>query len=446
MAALQERHGSYRVIFRYHGKQHSFTLGEVSSDEAATKAGHVDYLLMRLKQRLATLPLGSDIVEYLQFDGNPPIVAGEQAPSPAKATLGQLRSRYLAPHRASLEANTLATVELHFRHLVRFFGEAYPLAELSLAELQRYVDHRAAARGINGRKLSANTMLKELKTLRTAWSWGGRMNMVTGSFPSAGLRYPKTTEKPAFQTLAEIERQIKAGGLDEAEQADLYGVLYLQLHETAQLLQHVKATAAHGFLHPMFCMAAHTGARRSELLRMRVADVDIAGKTVTIHERKRVKGTATTRRVPMSAFLVGVMTEWVAEHPGGPWLFCHDAAVARSRKRSPTTGHQGQKTRPKSGKARQAMVRKRDCVAVASLTKDEANHHFRKAVSGGKWEVLRGWHALRHSFVSACASRGVDQRLVEAWAGHMSPEMSRRYAHLYPSVQQKALSAVFDAA
>jgi integrase len=446
MAAVQERHGSYRVIFRYHGKQHSFTLGEVSSDEAATKVGHVEYLLMRLKQRLATLPPGTDIVEYLQFDGKQPIAAGEPAPSPAKATLDELRKHYVATHRSSLEANTLATVELHFRHLVRFFGEAYPLAELALAELQRYIDHRATARGTNGRKLSANTMLKEIKTLRTAWGWGGRMGLVTGSFPSVGLRYPKITEKPAFQTLAEIERQIKIGGLNEAEQADLYDVLYLQLHETAELLQYVKATAAHGFLHPMFCMAAHTGARRSELLRMKVADMDLAGKTVTIHERKRVQGMATTRRVPMSAFLVGVMTEWVAEHPGGPWLFCHEAAVARSRKRSPTTGHQGQKTRPKSGKARQASVKMRGGVAAAPLTKDEANHHFRMAVAGSKWEMLRGWHALRHSFVSACASRGVDQRLVEAWAGHMSPAMSRRYMHLYPSVQQQALSAVFDAA
>jgi len=28
------------------------------------------------------------------------------------------------------------------------------------------------------------------------------------------------------------------------------------------------------------------------------------------------------------------------------------------------------------------------------------------------WEVLRGWHVLRHSFISNCASRGVDQRLL----------------------------------
>ena len=36
MAALQERSGSFRFIFRYHGKQH-FALGKVSAEEAAPR-------------------------------------------------------------------------------------------------------------------------------------------------------------------------------------------------------------------------------------------------------------------------------------------------------------------------------------------------------------------------------------------------------------------------
>jgi ribosomal protein S4E len=55
MASLQERNGSYRVLFCYHGKLHSFTIGQVEKDEAEYKARQVDYLLMRLKQRLMRL-------------------------------------------------------------------------------------------------------------------------------------------------------------------------------------------------------------------------------------------------------------------------------------------------------------------------------------------------------------------------------------------------------
>jgi ribosomal protein S4E len=45
MAALQERNGSYRVIFNYKRKQRAFTLGKVTEAEAKSKAAQVDYLL-----------------------------------------------------------------------------------------------------------------------------------------------------------------------------------------------------------------------------------------------------------------------------------------------------------------------------------------------------------------------------------------------------------------
>ncbi|MFT3920947.1 MAG: tyrosine-type recombinase/integrase [Myxococcales bacterium] len=364
MAALQSRNGSYRIVFRYQTKQHAFTIGQVSKDEAETKAAQVDYLLMRLKQRLAFLPPGMNIVEYVQFDGKElpatqpvPVVV----PTPAdKLTLARLRDRYLATHEASLEANTVATIRMHFRHLASRLGESFLIAELSLADLQQYVDRRAKAAGINGRNLSAVTIQKEIISLRTAWNWGVKMKLLSGRFPYDGLRYPKTTEKPPFQTLAEIDRQIKAGGLTEAEQAELFDSLYLQLHETITLLAHVQTHANHRFIYPMFCVAAHTGARRSELIRMKVADIDLAGRIVTIRERKRVKGQATTRRVPMSAFLTAILAQWLADHPGGPWLFCHESTIAHSRKRSLTTGHLGERTRPKNGNERKSRVRQRN--------------------------------------------------------------------------------------
>jgi hypothetical protein len=85
MASLQHRNGSYRVIFGYHGKQESFTLGQVSRDEAEKKAAQVDYLLLRLKQQLATLPPGLRIVEYLEFDDKPPEAAKPANGQPAEA-------------------------------------------------------------------------------------------------------------------------------------------------------------------------------------------------------------------------------------------------------------------------------------------------------------------------------------------------------------------------
>jgi hypothetical protein len=58
MAGIPERRGSDRILFRYHGKPHTRPLGKVSEDEARSKSDQVDYLLMRLKQRLIELPPG----------------------------------------------------------------------------------------------------------------------------------------------------------------------------------------------------------------------------------------------------------------------------------------------------------------------------------------------------------------------------------------------------
>jgi hypothetical protein len=73
MAALQNRNGSYRVLFEYQRKQRAFTIGRVSESEARAKAAQVEYLLLRLNQRLIELPPGIGIVEYVRHDGKPPV-------------------------------------------------------------------------------------------------------------------------------------------------------------------------------------------------------------------------------------------------------------------------------------------------------------------------------------------------------------------------------------
>ena len=301
------------------------------------------------------------------------------------------------------------------------------------------------------------------------------MGLLTGKFPYKGLRYPKFTEKPPFQTWDQIQRRIKAGGLSDAEKRTLWDCLYLQSAETADLLAHVKARAAQPWVYPLFCFAAYTGTRRAEMLRVLVADVDFDGKTVLIREKKRAKGKTTTRRIPLTSLLARVLKDWLAVYPGGQYLFCQSPTVVRSKTKR---------------------------MASTPITHDEAHDHFKRVVRGSKWDVLRGYHVLRHSFISACASKGIDQRLIDEWTGHatderrklpaslpldpaggdpvslraidpnsgsttagapeaprasrgvdqrmlqewcghMSPEMSRRYAHLWPSSQQEAIKSVF---
>ena len=129
-----------------------------------------------------------------------------------------------------------------------------------------------------------------------------------------------------------------------------------------------------------------------------------------------MRGQRTTRRVPLSDILAGVLREWIERHPGGQYLFCHGLHVIRSK------------------------TKRAECLPI---TRDEANDHFKRTVAGSKWEKLRGWHVFRHSFVSNCAAAGVDQRMIDEWVGHQTDEQRKRYRHLFPNQQRQAIQLVF---
>ena len=152
------------------------------------------------------------------------------------------------------------------------------------------------------------------------------------------------------------------------------------------------------------------------MLRALASDVDLAGGTITIREKKRVVGKRSTRTAPITPKLAEVIREWLAVRPDNASLFCQAERVARSRT-------------------------KRD--GPTAVTKDEAHDHFKRTVAGSKWASLRGYHVLRHSFISALASEGVDQRVIDEIVGHQSEEQRKRYRHLYPGVMRDAISRVF---
>jgi integrase len=215
----------------------------------------------------------------------------------------------------------------------------------------------------------------------------------------------------------------------------------LTLPEVERLLTHVKDRACHPWIFPVVATAAHTGAREGELLRMRIGDVDFAAGGVSIQEKKRAHGRRTTRRVPLSSTLAAILNDWLKIHPGSAHLFAQAEHVERSKKRSRTTGHLWN-DRPGTVKERLVGVTERTRPGILPLTEDEAGDHLKRTLAGSEWAVVRGWHNSRHSFISACASKGIDQRLIDEWVGHSTEQHRKRYRHLYPSVQAEALRSV----
>lgn len=433
MASIQLKGRSWYCQFYWQNRRYTYAVGRVTTNQAEAKATRTDEIIDLLDRGLAKLPENCDIVTFVKYDGHPPIAEESQKVS-KKTHLADIFDGYITSHEAALESKTLYTVRIHLKHLAETLGLKFDLKRLDLPDLQKHVTRRCAS-------VSPVTAEKEIATLRTVWNWAVRMKLLTGPCPVKGIIYPKTNEKPPFQTRSEIARQVP--GLTEDQQAELWDALYLTLEEIDLFLRDVRQHASHDWIYPLVATAAYTGLRRSELIRLRKSDVDFGAMTISVSELKRVKGKRTTRRVQIPVVLGAILRDWLQLHPGGDRLFAQSEEVSRSKKRSVTTGHANPKYRPTTQKGREQIVQTRARPGILPLTEDEVSDHFRRTLNKSDWAMVPGLHCLRHSFISACASKGLDQRIIDGWVGHQTEEQRRRYRHLYPSVQQAAINSVF---
>ncbi len=432
MAWAEQRNGNWRVAFRYRNAKHSFTVGEVSEADADAFRVSTEELLRLLKRNVISVPDECSIEEFMLHRGKPPVRTPTNPEGKAELTLDGLREAYLLSQQGKLEDTTLAAIQLHFGHLIRILGSKQSIISLSRADLQGYADKRsrewidpnvhrvkrrekdAAKKPRSNRKApppasedkpkrhpSSATIKKEIVSLRTAWNWARSHLEMKEEFPGRDLDYAKTQESLPFMTWEEAERRV-AGG-DDAEK--VWECVYLRTTEIVELLAWVKERPVSPWVYPMFCFAAYTGARRSEIVRVTPSDLDMTADVVTIREKKRDKHKHTTRRVPVSPFLKEVLREWIATRATGKTLFCKGEGEL--------------------------------------ITPREAHNYFQRALRVSKWSVLRGWHVFRHSFISALACNSIDQRVIDDMVGHSTDEQRRRYRHLYPDVKQKAITSVF---
>lgn len=415
MAWLEKRpNGKFHVVFRLGGQKIKRSLGTAIEKVAQARLLRLEENISLVQSGRLVVPEDADISAFLLSDGR---INGDVLRLPEFRSLKHFAEAFLRSiPDGSLEATTLAGMRIHLEHLRRVLGPSFSLSTLSLEDLQRYVDTRASDKGIRGSRLSPATIKKELTTLRSLWNWARMAGHLKRAFPSRGLRFPKTADKPPFQTWSEIARKIEIYQYSPEEQTALWDSLFLTTEEIKDLLDDVKQVALRRCIYPMFVFAAHTGARRSEILRSRVEDIDLAAKMLTIREKKRERGRLTTRTVPISPLLACVLQDLIASHPGFGPTFSLDTGFPRSRKNR---------------------------LALEPLTGDEAQDHFKRTVAKTKWKQVRGWHVFRHSFCSNCAAAGIDQRIINAWVGHQTEAMVNRYRHLIPNQQQEAIGKVF---
>jgi len=409
MASLQRcASGLYKLAIRFRDERLLRSLETYDEDEARLLKKQVEQRLKHVRDGTLTLPEGAsrdDLWEVLRYGRLPT----PQASLVKTATLGGVVGEYLASYpTGSKESDTLDTEEVHCNNLKRLLGANTPFHAIASTDLRRFIRERQQEPGIHDGKIASDTIRKELQTFRLLWEFGKREGYASGENPLTDVPLPKKRQKPPFQTWEQIERRIERGGLSKQEIREMWECLFMREEEIGQFLRHVKETSAglprFPYVYPALCFCAYTGARRSEMFRCRIDDV--TDGLAMIREKKRDTDTEFTfRHIPVNNELAPILDAWLATHPGGQYLFC-----------------------------------KTNTEPLEDRTSREA---FKAVTKDSKWQVLRGYHILRHSFASNLARSGrVSQAEIDELMGHQTEEMRLRYRHLFPEDKQKAVAVL----
>ncbi len=394
--------GIFRIRFRFEGRSFNRSLKTRNKKSARSILGRAEENLQLIERGRLEIPPKADPAKFILSDGK---INGK--PTCKSITLNKLFETYQKRlPEAAKEELTIKLEQTHIKNFKRILPTSKVANTNTTADLQRYAERRLKQKR-NGRRISPETVKREMDTFRAVFTWAKNNGYVEGESPTKGLTLGKPDAKPPFMTMAEINRRIERGGLSDEEQAELWECLYLTTDEITEFLDFVEKKDRYPFIYPMLYFVAFTGVRRSEMMRSRIDDFDFESRTVLVREKKRSRTRATTyRRVDLADSLIKVIQDWFGNHPGGQFAFCMP----------PTNGE-----------------------VPKQLTRDQARVQFNRTVRKSKWQSVRGYHVLRHSFASNLASKGADQRIIDEFMGHQTEAMRLRYRHLLPSVKRNAI-------
>jgi integrase len=175
-------------------------------------------------------------------------------------------------------------------------------------------------------------------------------------------------------------------------------VRYLSLEEEEKLAAALSKTFPSYV--PVFVLSANTGMRWSEQLRARVGDYEPTTKMLAVHQQKD-RNKPKIRYVPLSKKGVEAYTQLA------------------------------------KGKRSKALL----CLNTEGTPMTKVAYWFNPAIKEAGIEDYH-WHDNRHTACSRWVMGGVPLAAVAHYAGHSTIQMTMRYSHLVPKVNQAAVDAM----
>ena len=150
-------------------------------------------------------------------------------------------------------------------------------------------------------------------------------------------------------------------------------------------------------------LVATTGMRRSEMVRLQKSDFDPTTGQLTVRSGK---GSKTKRRTTRTIHVHASILPLLVDH--------HRALPRREKWLLPqfTATKKRASDRP-----------------VEDLRAERAARLLTELLSGTEFELLGGWHALRHGFITICVWKGMTFEQISQWTGHIERETQQRYTH-----------------
>ena len=294
--------------------------------------------------------------------------------------------------------------KIHLNHWLRHLGgdADRPAGATTADDLAAYVRHRKEA-------TSPATAAKERRTLIQLFKWAVAVKKLSSSPASSLPVVAGEEDRPSFLTLAEVTRIVERGGLTREQIHATWECIFLSPREIAELLRLVRDRSHDQVSFLLHVIPAFTGMRPGEVLRLLWMDVDLEAGVIRAHSRKQKKGRLTIRTIGLHPQLRDILMAWHQARPKGQFVIA-------------------------------------DPDSLEPIIRDRANRLFWQPMRGTHWclDGKKNWfkvgfHTYRHSFVSNLAAAGVDQRVIDEFAGHSTEEQRKRYRHLFPAVRQSAV-------
>jgi integrase len=370
-----------------------------------------------------TLPDGT-VVKDLKPDGSP--VTKRYLREEADRVAHQIDRAIKLEHRAQVTEGNLRRILSET--LER--AEGHPLAHPSVADwLDQWIDSRSGA--IVGR-----TKLKYLQVKKDFLEFLGRRR--TQKLESIGFkdflefRKKLVAEGRAPQTADQLVRKILSSPFTLAVKLGM-----LSSNPLAHLppLRSTRATkktftpeqitklvaAAKGDWKGMILAGYFTGARLTDLAKLKWSNVDLLEKTITFVQRKiEGRGNKANVRIPIHPTL----EEYLLSLPGQDNV---NAPLFPELYNKSGTGKSGLSTTFK-------RIMEKAGIDAGVLRE-------RKGEKGRSLSAL-SFHSLRHSFNSAMANAGVPQELRQKLTGHASADMNAIYTHHELETIRQAIAAI----